>query len=297
MCSNLLWEVQVADVRNDPLAVYAEWEGCTKCALGVRREAVQAPMIIGEGPRNAIMVIGEGPGRNEEEQGRPFVGKSGELLKLILDAYQLTSYCYFTNIVVCRACEVSVDDQGQPRMKKRRGYPDEVMYHDVVPMPTQIKECAPRLYEEIYSVDPVVIVALGVTAASFLLNRSISVLKERGITESCMIPGALWNPQLTEKKKVWARKVKGQEVLPVEQNQVRYTVVPTLHPAFVLRKEGDHGKDSPWNQLALDLKLAGEIYEQYMLEAYGVETLMKDVDLDEEAVRRDGKEDEDRSKQ
>jgi uracil-DNA glycosylase len=254
---------------------------------------MQTQMIIGEGVRNAIMIIGEGPGRNEEEQGRPFVGKSGELLRQILDAYQLTPYCYITNIVVCRACEVSIDDQGQPRLKKRRGQPDEIMYHDVVPMPTQIKACAPRLYEEIYSVDPVVILALGVTAASFLLNRPISIQKERGITESCNVPGALWTPQLTEKKKVWARKVKGQDVLPVEQNQVRYTVIPTLHPAFVLRKEGDHGKDSPWNQLALDVKLAGEIYERYMLEAHGVETLMKDVDLDEEAVRHDGQEDQD----
>jgi len=122
----------------------------------------------------------------------------------------------------------------------------------------------------------------------------VAIMKERGNPEHCEIPGATWVPQLTDKKKAWARKVKGVEILPVEPNKVRYLVIPTLHPAFVLRKEGDHGKDSPWNQLASDIKLAGEVYQKCMLELHGQDILMRDVDLEEEAVRgtNDGEEDE-----
>lgn len=284
----------VADFRRTPADIYATWAGCTQCELGVRRNTIGAPMVIGEGPRRAIMLIGEGPGRHEEEEGRPFVGKSGDLLRQILQAYNLEQYCYITNIVVCRSCEMRLDDTGQPRIRKRRGQPDEIMYSDVVPTPKQIATCSPRLFDEIYSVDPVVIVTLGNAAASFLLGRPVAIMKERGNPEHCEIPGATWVPQLTDKKKAWARKVKGVEILPVEPNKVRYLVIPTLHPAFVLRKEGDHGKDSPWNQLASDIKLAGEVYQKCMLELHGQDILMRDVDLEEEAVRgtNDGEEDE-----
>jgi DNA polymerase len=275
-----------ADFRKTPLDIYTEWHGCTKCELGVRRENLSMQMVIGEGPRRSIMIIGEGPGRDEEEQGKPFVGKSGELLRDILNAYNLMPYCYISNIVACRSCEVRLDDNGQPRMYNRGKGHGKIMYGDTVPTPLQMAACAPRLYEEIYSVDPVVILAVGSPAASFLLGRPVSILKERGAPEHCKIPGATWVPQLTDKKKAWNRKVKGVEVMPIEPNKVRYLTIPTLHPAFVLRKESDSGNDSPWRQLATDIKFTGEIYKKCMHDLHGQDLLMNDVDLDEEIIRK-----------
>lgn len=247
------------------------WASCQKCELGQRRALLQQPAVLGEGVVGGIMIIGEGPGRNEEECGRPFIGKSGELLRDLLTAYGLDSFCYLTNIVTCRSCELMMDENNQPRIRKFRGQPDEFMYKDISPTPLQMAACSDRIHEEIYLVDPVVILAVGAVAASFLMGRPVSITKERGRTRYCEVPGRAWLPQLTEKRKVWARKIKGEEALPVVRNQVKYLTIPTLHPAFVLRKEGDQGTDSPWNQLALDVKLTGEIFEAYMARARGIE--------------------------
>lgn len=282
------------DASKNLFDLYVEWSSCELCELGQRRLAGGWPIIPGEGTKGAIMLIGDAPGRSEEETGRTFAGKAGELVRDILEAYNLTNVTYLTNLVACRSCELLLDEQGQPRMYKRRGQPDMLAYRDLIPpTPMSIKACSPRLFEEIYRVDPVVIVALGAHVASFLLNRPVAITKERGTTHHCSIPGSMWVPKLTKERRVWGRKVKGQQLYPIEQNQVRYVVIPTFQPGHVLRKEGDHGHDSPWNQLALDLKLAGEVYEKYMMEALNQETLMSDVDLTEQDVRHDHGEDED----
>jgi uracil-DNA glycosylase len=281
----------VPDARRPLQDLNAEWENCIACELGERRKTLGGQFVAGEGTRNAIMFIGEGPGRVEEEQGRPFVGPSGELLRTIIRAYHITDY-YITNIVPCRSCETVLDDAGQPRLRKIRGRPAEITYKDVPPLPNQLAACTARIYEEIYIVDPVIIVALGVTTASFLLKRAISINKERGQTDFCMIPGATARPVLTDTKQVWVRKVKGEYLAPIKQNEVRYLIMPTLHPAYVLRKENDHDRQSPWNQLASDIKFAADTYEKYMHEFYGREPLLEDKQLVEEEVMNGSHEEE-----
>jgi hypothetical protein len=54
----------------------------------------------------------------------------------------------------------------------------------------------------------------------------------------------------------------------------------------VLRKESDSGNDSPWRQLAMDIKFTGEIYKKCMHDLHGQDLLMNDVDLDEEIIRK-----------
>jgi hypothetical protein len=71
---------------------------------------------------------------------------------------------------------------------------------------------------------------------------------------------------LTEKKGVWLRKVKGAYTAPVEQNEVRYLLVPTLHPSYVDRKLSDKGPSSPFRQFFADVKKAVKIFERYQLE-------------------------------
>jgi uracil-DNA glycosylase len=248
------------DARSQLNDLRAEWEKCRNCELGVRRFATQGSFVFGEGNTGGVMFIGEGPGRTEEEEGRPFVGKSGELLRTILNGYKFTNY-YITNVVACRACTQVTGEDGAPRFIKRRGQPDLPMFRDEVPLPTQMAACSARVLKEIYLVDPVIIVSLGVTASEFLLNRKVSITKERGQPDVCRVTGNIHRAVLTDKRKVWERKVKGEMVKPTEANQVNYIVIPTLHPAFVLRKLSDHGADSPWNLLAQDIKKAIQIYD------------------------------------
>lgn len=248
------------DIKKSLQQLEHQWKDCRACELGIRRASLGGSFVFGEGSPRGVMFIGEGPGRTEEEEGRPFVGKSGEILRSILHGYKFTDY-YITNIVSCRSCTHLIDDNGNPMFKTFRNGTTKPILRDEVPLPAQMAACSSRLYEEIYLVDPVIIVALGVTSAEFLLKRSVAITKDRGKTEHCTIPGRIHRAVLTEKRKVWERKVKGELIRPTKQNEVRYVVLPTLHPAFVLRKLSDHGADSPWNLLAKDIKKAIRIYE------------------------------------
>ena len=74
---------------------------CTRCELCKTRTNV----VFGQGVEDAeVLFVGEGPGQNEDEQGLPFVGRSGQLLDKYLFAIDLdrTKNCYIANIVKCR---------------------------------------------------------------------------------------------------------------------------------------------------------------------------------------------------
>ena len=88
--------------------MYEHWEdleaackSCRKCSL--REGCTQ--VVFGEGNREAkVLFIGEGPGEQEDVQGKPFVGRSGQLLDRMLDAVGLSRHkdLYIANIVKCR---------------------------------------------------------------------------------------------------------------------------------------------------------------------------------------------------
>ncbi len=117
---------------------------CKKCALCRDRKNA----VPGEGPPDAdLMVVGEGPGANEDEQGRPFVGRAGKLLDDILAAIGCPrETVYIANIVKCRP--------PQNRNPERE----------------EIAECVSYLHRQIALVKPRVIIAMGGVAASTLLE-------------------------------------------------------------------------------------------------------------------------------
>lgn len=266
------------DARTQLSVFQAPWESCSACALGDLRRQRQKRIVHGEGPVGRIMVIGEGPGWQEEEQGRPFIGKSGQLLRSVLDAFKILEHCYFANAVLCRSCEPVLDpttgeplmSQGWPARPARPGHPatpakaPEPRMRDVAPTTPQKQACLARLLEEIYLVDPLLIVSLGAESTEVLVGKSISILAARGEVRELQVPGAMWKPSLTEKAGKWARKVKGEITAPVEQNMVRYLLLPTIHPAFVLKKEKDDGDTGPARLFAKDLAKVRDIYEQKM---------------------------------
>ncbi len=114
--------------------------------------------VPGNGSANAgILIIGEGPGFNEDQQGLPFVGRSGKLLDELLAAVPLAREDVFiTNVVKCRP-----PDNRDPRAD-------------------EIAACRPYLSHQLDLVDPVVIITLGNFASRLLLDTGTGITKLRG---------------------------------------------------------------------------------------------------------------------
>jgi uracil-DNA glycosylase family 4 len=127
---------------------------CRQCGLG----SLRTNAVPGEGNPNArIMFVGEGPGADEDAQGRPFVGRAGQLLDKVIVAMGLKrSEVFIGNILKCRPPE-----NRDPRA-------DEII------------SCLPYLQRQIEIIEPEIIVALGAHAARTLLNTTKSIGQLRG---------------------------------------------------------------------------------------------------------------------
>ena len=128
---------------------------CTKCELSGSRTQT----VFGVGNRNAdLLIIGEAPGRDEDLQGEPFVGRAGQLLNAMLAAIGLTrQQVYIANILKCRP----------PNNRD--------------PRPEEAAACNSWLQQQIELIQPTVILALGRVAAHNLLNteQSLASLRNR----------------------------------------------------------------------------------------------------------------------
>lgn len=127
---------------------------CQKCRLGKTR----TQSVFGEGnPRSQLVLVGEAPGYEEDQQGRPFVGKAGQLLTRIIAAIDLTrEEVYITNVVKCR-----------PPQNRN-------------PLPDEIAACEPYLHAQLEIIQPRVICALGNFAAQTLLKTKNTISRLRG---------------------------------------------------------------------------------------------------------------------
>ena len=120
-------------------------------------------IVFGDGDPNArLMFVGEGPGADEDAQGLPFVGRAGQLLNNMITATGLKrEQVYIANIVKCR-----------PPQNR-------------VPEPEEANTCSPFLFQQIDVVRPEVMVALGSTAATYLLGVKSSLSGLRGRIHAC----------------------------------------------------------------------------------------------------------------
>ncbi len=236
------------------------------------------------------MFIGEGPGKDEETWGRPFIGRSGKILRHAISKLAIDR-CYITNVVNCRSCAQDYDNEGHPKYRKdyKTGNLEPVI-NDQAPTPAQAQACLPRLYEEIYLVDPVIIVALGGSAANALAKRAVRIQAESGTTVTIKVPGAGRRPTLTEKRQIWARRVKGALVMPHIQTEVEYLMMPLIHPAFVARKQRDERWMNPVQVFAEGLRKAASIYDRYMFEVHGDHPSARELSENDihEAMNEDG---------
>ncbi len=138
----------LADVEREALA-------CTRCRLADGRTQV----VFGVGhPDAELLLVGEGPGAQEDIQGMPFVGRSGQYLdRLILEEMGLTrADLYIANVVKCRP----------------PGNRD--------PLPDEVAACSPWLDQQLELIDPSVVITLGNFATKLLLRTTEGITRLRG---------------------------------------------------------------------------------------------------------------------
>ena len=139
----------------DLQALQQECLACRRCGLCETRNSV----VFGQGiAHDEVMLVGEGPGANEDEQGLPFVGKSGQLLDHYLEAVDLSrdKNVYIANIVKCRP----------PQNRD--------------PLPEESAACMPWLRQQFQLIRPKIVVCLGRVAAQRMLDPGFSISRDHG---------------------------------------------------------------------------------------------------------------------
>jgi uracil-DNA glycosylase family 4 len=150
--------VPLADCAAALQLIRDEIGDCTRCALHKGRNK----LVFGDGsPTARLMFVGEGPGADEDAQGLPFVGRAGQLLNNMIGAMGLKrEEVYIANVVKCR-----------PPGNR-------------TPEPEEANTCSQFLFRQIDVVRPEVIVALGATAATYLLGQRQPLAGLRGRVHS-----------------------------------------------------------------------------------------------------------------
>lgn len=128
---------------------------CQKCDLCATRKNV----VFGQGVQNAeVLFVGEGPGANEDAQGLPFVGRSGQLLDVYLDTIDLSreKNIFIGNIVKCRPPE-----NRDPTQEEQDA-------------------CIPWLRAQFRLLQPKIVVCLGRIAAKVMIDKNYAIMKQHG---------------------------------------------------------------------------------------------------------------------
>ncbi|MBS0526701.1 MAG: UdgX family uracil-DNA binding protein [Proteobacteria bacterium] len=186
--------------------VAREAKGCTRCPL--YKNATQT--VFGEGPIGApLLLIGEQPGDQEDLQGRPFVGPAGKMLdRALVEAGVDRTQVYVTNIVK----HFKNEPRGKRRLHKK-------------PNRYEVEVCKIWFDQELAIVRPQLVVAMGVTAASALAGKTVTLSRLRGQVIAFANAGN-------------------------QQGMV------TIHPSSILRAPDEAGRHAAYAGLVKDLKLA-----------------------------------------
>ncbi len=129
-------------------------QNCRRCGLCEQRHSI----VLGEGNRKAeVMLVGEGPGADEDAQGRPFVGKAGQLLDKMFSAIDMRREdLYITNVVKCR-----------PPGNRN-------------PLNEEAQACLPILRMQYRLIRPKIVVCLGATATRHVYDPEARITRVRG---------------------------------------------------------------------------------------------------------------------
>lgn len=221
-------------------ALYNSWYGCKRCGLAdFRMQPSGDPnddIVFGDGnPDAAVMFIGEAPGEEEEGTGLPFIGSSGKLLNRMLantsDNENIRkAYDWF------RKGRLTVEKEKEFHEYVFNWRREEFFFTNTVacrppenrqPTGMEAKACWERLWSLIYTVDPMVIVAVGKVALSTLLRKQSEITKIRGQLFDVEFDGRV--------------------------GKLKYPVLPMLHPSYLLRKADWDTKGGDFDKTLDDL--------------------------------------------
>lgn len=182
-------------------------DSCKSCPLHLSESHTQK--VMGEGSlKSPLMLIGEGPGFDEDKKGKPFVGRAGQLLTVILTKLGVNrDHIYITNVIKCR-----------PPGNR-------------TPKDNEIKACSQNLELELKFLAPKVILTLGAVPLDYFSPGS-RVMRSRG---KWIYTGGYW-------------------------------IMPTYHPAFILRQRGRNlyrVKWQVWGDFNKALDKTRELYPDY----------------------------------
>jgi uracil-DNA glycosylase family protein len=186
--------------------VAREAKSCTRCPL----YKIATQTVFGEGPVGTrLMLVGEQPGDQEDLAGKPFVGPAGKMLdRALVEAGVDRSQVYVTNVVK----HFKNEPRGKRRLHKK-------------PNRYEVEVCKVWFDQELALVRPQLVVAMGVTAASALAGKAVTLSRLRGQVVSFANAG-------------------GQPGMA------------TIHPSSILRAPDAAGRRAAYAGLVKDLKLA-----------------------------------------
>src|SRR3954451_3962536 len=152
-----------AERREDLVALYKELGPDHQCPLKAGRTNV----VFGMGNADAdVIFVGEAPGFHEDQQGKPFVGRAGQLLDELLEGIGMTrADVFIANVLKCRP----------------PGNRD--------PLPEEIEECTPYLMRQIELIEPAVICTLGNFATKTLTGSPVGITRCCGRPQDHRLPG------------------------------------------------------------------------------------------------------------
>ncbi len=185
-------------------------------------------IVFGEGdPAARLMFVGEAPGADEDRTGRPFVGRAGQLLEKMINAMGLKrEQVYIANVLKTRPP------------------------NNATPTLEEAAVCAPYLFEQIGIIRPEVIVTLGLPAVRTLLNTTESMGRLRGRWSSFTPPRrSLLQPDNPE----LGNPAGGGE----GGGGGAIAVMPTYHPAFLLRSYTKENREKVWSDLKMAMDRLG----------------------------------------
>lgn len=224
------------------------WSECRGCGLSQTRRNV----VVGFGnPHARIMLIGEAPGANEDEEGLPFVGLSGQLMDNILAAVSADPAI----VAAEQACHEVKGNERLVRARELRSLLwQEYFFTNIIgchppenrdPSNPEVTACIPRLHYLIQLVDPMLIIGCGRVAVETLLKRRVQITHAQGEMFDIQIPGQV----------------------------ISYTipVLATLHPSYLLRKNDFNNNEGDVAATYSHYLRAMRIQDEFDKAHYGVE--------------------------
>jgi uracil-DNA glycosylase len=238
--------------------LYDSWHNCQRCILGSFREPGVGDIVFGEGNADTadIVIVGEGPGEEEERTSVPFVGNSGHLLNQILastaDDPQIQKFHEEYNKLPRTGKQAQLNAEHFHKQIFEWRYNRFFITNAVAcrppenrqPTQDEIKACWERLWNIIYVIDPLMIIALG--------NSALAAVMQKAQVKITAMRGHIYDVEY-----------KGRF------GKVIYPVVPTFHPSYLLRKADWKVKGGDWEKTLDDVRKALRVADFLRNKYYG----------------------------